>query len=164
MHPEIWKYDENADIVSNVTTLCTTKSNLLAWAVHSVIVKESNNNRFAVLFGDADGKSFSFLQKEAGSDESSRPVTILPPPGPADGWSVAPSFDYNPLIIVRSEKHLLWYEIGGDNQWRTFAYDDQGISHVSQFVRSTNEYWAQGVNTKVGLRFERIPYQVRPSR
>lgn len=57
------KYDENAGIVSNVTTLCTTKGHLLAWAVHSVIVKESNKNRFAVLFGDADGKSFFISSK-----------------------------------------------------------------------------------------------------
>jgi hypothetical protein len=156
------KYDEKAGIVSNVTTLCTTEGHLLSWAVHSAISKESDKNRFAVLFGDADGKSISFLQKDAGTDESSHPVTIMPPPGPADGWSVAPSYDDNPLILVRSEKHLLWYEVGGDKQWRAFAHDDQGISHVSQFVRYTNEYWAQWVNTQVGLRFKRIPYYVRP--
>jgi hypothetical protein len=155
-------YDKTSVNLTDIHILFKTSNTPLALSVHSVAVNVHKKTGITALFKNVTDKSLTFIQMAAAPSEPSHPVSIPYPPGPADMWSISPSFDYNPLIVARSENHLLWLEVNGDSQWRTLAHDDQGISNVSLFTNQQNEYYAQWVNKKTGLRFEQVPYKIRP--
>ena len=145
-------------------TLLTLKCLPAALAMEPTTMPRREQGTYAVLFVDEKKKQLSFIQDDVASQDSPVPVIVPLPPGPCKAWAVAPAYDYHPLIVAQSGDHLMWYEIEGDKQWKAFAHDSTGVSRLSLYCSPQNEYWAHWVNTETGLRFERIPYMIKPAR
>ncbi|MFP4165115.1 MAG: hypothetical protein ACLFVE_14140, partial [Chitinispirillaceae bacterium] len=111
----------------------------------SVVKNSERKNNYAALFVDSSNKMLTFVQSSYWSKEYPSVKLVPFPPGPSAEWSTAPSFDHNPLVITHSDGHLLWYEIDGDKQWRSFAHDTKGVSRLQLFTDSRNRYWAHWV-------------------
>jgi hypothetical protein len=159
-----YRSDSNGSL-DDIRLLLTSRFSPVALTMQSTAQTQGEQQgKFTALFIDEQKKQLSFFQDHAGSHNRPIPVTIPVPPGVCKEWSVAPSYDYHPLVLTHSEDHLMWFEVGGDNQWKVFAHDSKGVSHLEQFTNSQNEYWAHWVNRETGIRFERIPYMIKPAR
>jgi hypothetical protein len=84
-------------------------------------------------------------------------VAIDGPKAPVSSWHLPEPIEGGHVLMVQSEKFLLWTMEGSDGQWRVLAHSDGIISQVQLFMTEPNVYWAQWVDAKTGLHFAQVP-------